>query len=186
MSAKKETSYKGLLARPIPKPNTLNNEEERSKIIDNERLKKLPELYKHYGIIPSHSAPLALVLALANQHVPGFSVENKKTGRPSEFTGGGWLGVRLFLLVQQCLHEKGFESELSCIPQIIRHQKEFHGYDESTLWRRYMETKEGLGKGNNIVAVMNIMARGLKEKFNLTDQQLWDDYYKDFLSEIPN
>jgi hypothetical protein len=88
MSKKKRPAvkYGGALAVPIKqrRPSLCLNDAELHEFCEREKLrimvealKKVDLLYRHYGIDKSFGAgrPLALVLCLARDHVPGFAAE---------------------------------------------------------------------------------------------------------------
>src|SRR5262245_38597741 len=80
------SGYQGLLAEPVRQLSLLElgDPDSRQKYAAD-RLKKVDLLFEHYGIDrAADNSGLALALALAARHVPGFKPAENRPGRPRE------------------------------------------------------------------------------------------------------
>jgi hypothetical protein len=140
MTSKK---YKGILAKRY-RPfigGLLASPEQVEEIQAAEQRQRIEALFQHYGIDQKKSDACArLVLALAQDHVPGFQIlpdDAKAYGRPKE-----WDGSRYWELYAdvKSLEKKGL-SALSACENLSRRDR-YKGYSKENLYRRYQEADE--------------------------------------------
>jgi len=183
MSADNESGYTGVLNEPIVLPNELlHTKEEQQSMIMMAQLERLSALYDHFGIKPGDEEALfCLVLELAHKHVPGFSLvgaPKKSAGRPPEYTGAAYSGLRLYALVKKQIRIGGLTSELAGVRAVIENEPEFSDFKAASkdeqkrkikdLYERYMEVKRNGLKGNFFVEIV----KSVGKNYNLDDHQI--------------
>jgi len=132
---KTSPKYTGILAKPLvekrgePDPRTPANFEAR-----------ILALFEHYNLnasdLQSRAPWMALVIALANAHVPGFLIvsnEPPKRGKPKEWNI--FFETRLYADIQQGL-ERGKSISETCL-HLVRKGQPYEGMKKTTLEKRY-------------------------------------------------
>lgn len=95
--------YTGVLIEPLQKSKylagMLTSKEEANELYHRDLGERVDALFKHYNIKPGENEWVALAIALAQEHVPGFKFEKaKKPGRSK--TWSGQLGTSIFIKTQ--------------------------------------------------------------------------------------
>jgi len=99
-------------------------------------------LFEHYELdIGEEGAPMSLALALAQDHVPGFQIKDKKKrgrGRPGKWTG--FKRLELYADVK-CLSSRGHSDLNACkiLAENVKYAARYGNQTKGNLHRRYIE-----------------------------------------------
>ena len=160
MGTKKRISkFSGLLAkpiRPLPEPvNAMLSEEalrvyreEQSEHVLREKLRRVPELLKRYGIRESLNekgelssyATVDLLMSMAEEFVPGFRVAINKTGRRKRWTRALQYDLIVDVVTEQERNKK--LSQLGACMNLVKPGRRYHGYKGDSLYRIFQEAKQ--------------------------------------------
>ena len=160
MGTKKRISkFTGLLAkpiRPLPEPvNAMLSEEalrtyreEQSKHVLREQLRRIPELFRRYGIKASLSengelssyATVDLLISVAEEFVPGFRVSTNKTGRRQRWTPARQYDLIVDVVTEQKKNKR--LSQLGACMNLVEPGRRYHGYKGDSLYRIFQQAKQ--------------------------------------------
>lgn len=146
--ANNQNKYTGVLAKPRPLYSNFSN----GKIVDennaNEKraldsLERLAALFKHYKIEPKEEcAEMKLILALAENHIPGFQFEKiKKTAK----TNAKWktkYGVIFYANVLKQMKKGQGHSAMAAMAHLRSKDDELKDFTTETLNTRLHEIKK--------------------------------------------
>jgi len=159
LHSKRGSTYKTLLKKKITEADIhrialsnalLGNTDSALRTI---QIQRLPKLFEHFDIQPTHSlnSYLKLILALAERHIPGFQQDHRskrnKRGRPR---GEVREYFEIVSEVQKLRKNKPSLSVSAACFNLTRRKSKFSGQNPNTLRRKFNEVKLTMRKNETI------------------------------------